>query len=373
MSQDTTRPESNSQFIRHDKCNHCPSSDAVAVYADGHGHCFSCEWTGPYDAPIKLNGSSKPKINKNNYTYMKGDKNEVPGTFDFTGPGGERRFKYKLSKNYDTHYIYTDKEGYTTFVVERQYKDETRQEKIFFPHTKQKNKIDSSTRWQSKAMPEPRTIYNLHKLVNARQSSVIVCEGEKAADAYIKLNLMPCTTWSGGAKQVLKNDWEPLLEFTTIILFPDNDDEGFNAMHKLAKHLHEDLKVDLENIKIVLYPDDFPNKWDLADPKPENSNTDGHTLASNALSYAEAIDNYREIWKQLTPTEVAEIDKEKSERLLAIAQNVFYITELDEMLNIENDTLMPLKSFDNNLSYLKVGKSKKKPSTFLLEQEPENI
>ena len=102
MSQDTTRPESNSQFIRHDKCNHCPSSDAVAVYADGHGHCFSCEWTGPYDAPIKLNGSSKPKINKNNYTYMKGDKNEVPGTFDFTGPGGERRLKYKLSKNYDT-------------------------------------------------------------------------------------------------------------------------------------------------------------------------------------------------------------------------------------------------------------------------------
>ena len=371
MSQDTTRPESNSQFIRHDKCNHCPSSDAVAVYADGHGHCFSCEWTGPYDAPVKLNGSSKPKINKHNYTYMKGDKNEVPGTFDFTGPGGERRLKYKLSKNYDTHYIYTDKEGYTTFVVERQYKDETRQEKNFFPHTKQKNKIDSSTRWQSKAMPEPRTIYNLQKLVNARQSSVIVCEGEKAADAYIKLNLMPCTTWSGGAKQVLKNDWEPLLDFTTIILFPDNDDEGFNAMHKLAKHLHEDLKVDLENIKIVLYPDDFPNKWDLADPKPENSHTDGHTLATNALSYAEAIDNYREIWKQLTPTEVAEIDKEKSERLLAIAQNVFYITELDEMLNIENDTLMPLKSFDNNLSYLKVGKSKKKPSTFLLEQEPE--
>ena len=32
MSRDTTRPESNSEFIRHDKCNHCPSSDAVAVY-----------------------------------------------------------------------------------------------------------------------------------------------------------------------------------------------------------------------------------------------------------------------------------------------------------------------------------------------------
>ena len=58
-----------------------------------------------------------------------------------------------------------------------------------------------------------------------------------------------------------------VLDFQTIILFPDNDDEGFTAMHKLAKHLNEDLKVALENIKIVLYPDDFPNKWDLADPK----------------------------------------------------------------------------------------------------------
>jgi hypothetical protein len=33
-----------------------------------------------------------------------------------------------------------------------------------------------------------------------RQTTVVVCEGEKAADAYIKQNLLPCTTWSGGAK-----------------------------------------------------------------------------------------------------------------------------------------------------------------------------
>ena len=24
---------------------------------------------------------------------------------------------------------------------------------------------------------------------------------------------MPCTTWSGGAKQVLKNDWDPRSRF----------------------------------------------------------------------------------------------------------------------------------------------------------------
>ena len=52
---------------------HCPSSpDNVAVYADGHGHCFGCDWTGTYEAAsIKLNGSS-PNLtkNRNNYNYM---------------------------------------------------------------------------------------------------------------------------------------------------------------------------------------------------------------------------------------------------------------------------------------------------------------
>ena len=36
---------------------------------------------------------------------------------------------------------------------------------------------------------------------------------------------------------------------------------------------------------------------------------------------------------------------------------------------MQKDILSPLKSFDNNYAYLKV--DKKKPSTWLLEQEPE--
>jgi hypothetical protein len=216
---------------------------------------------------------------------------------------------------------------------------------------------------------EQSTTYR--RLNNAKQTSVIVCEGEKTADAYINKNLLPVTTWAGGAKAVLKNDWDPLLDFQTIILFPDNDDEGFTAMHKLAKHLNEDLQVTLENIRIVLYPDEFPKKWDMADAVPENVDTDAHRLATGALPYAEAIDNYAGIWKSLAPQDVAEIDREKSERLLGIAENIFYISELDEMLDINKDLLMPLKAFDNNYGYLKIGKAKKKPSTWLLEQEPE--
>lgn len=31
-----------SEFVRHEPCPKCGSSDALARYTDGHGHCFSC-------------------------------------------------------------------------------------------------------------------------------------------------------------------------------------------------------------------------------------------------------------------------------------------------------------------------------------------
>jgi hypothetical protein len=68
MSRDTIREESNSEFIRHDKCNHCPSSDAVAVYADGHGHCFSCDWTGSYEGVLNLTEPNLRKIETTTHT-----------------------------------------------------------------------------------------------------------------------------------------------------------------------------------------------------------------------------------------------------------------------------------------------------------------
>ena len=36
------RLEDDSTFVRHEPCPSCGSSDALARYSDGHGHCFSC-------------------------------------------------------------------------------------------------------------------------------------------------------------------------------------------------------------------------------------------------------------------------------------------------------------------------------------------
>ena len=117
------RGELNKQFIHHAPCERCGSKDNVAVYADGHGYCFSCKiWhtkrdLGNYPDQIE---SKKKKINSNNYTYTKGKKHDIPWSLDFTGAAGQKRKEFKDSKGYDQHHIYTDEEGNTTFVVERQ-------------------------------------------------------------------------------------------------------------------------------------------------------------------------------------------------------------------------------------------------------------
>jgi len=34
--------DTDSEFVRHEPCPSCGSSDALGRYSDGHGHCFSC-------------------------------------------------------------------------------------------------------------------------------------------------------------------------------------------------------------------------------------------------------------------------------------------------------------------------------------------
>ena len=224
----------------------------------------------------------KDKKISENWKYIMGAKNEAPSSFDFSN---ERNLKAKKAKGYDTHYTYTDQEGNTAFVVEKQYTDSSEQKKKFLLYSKWKNAVNGQQKWIAKKAPEPRLIYNLPTITaHNKINKCVVVEGEKAADAYAKRKLYPVTTWSCGSYCVLKNDWSPLVEIQDIILCPDNDKLGVGAMHKLAMHLNEDLGIELDRIKWVDIPEDFPESWDLADSVPENSNIDAHTLISRAAS-----------------------------------------------------------------------------------------
>ena len=42
-----TVPDTQANFVRHERCENCGSSDANARYDDGHAFCFSCETYSP--------------------------------------------------------------------------------------------------------------------------------------------------------------------------------------------------------------------------------------------------------------------------------------------------------------------------------------
>ena len=46
-----------SEFVRHEACETCGSSDAKSVYSDGHAYCFACEPTTPQMMSVTLKGS----------------------------------------------------------------------------------------------------------------------------------------------------------------------------------------------------------------------------------------------------------------------------------------------------------------------------
>jgi hypothetical protein len=76
--------------------------------------------------------------------------------------------------------------------------------------------------WVMKALPEPRPLYHLPDLAEAKL--VVVTEGEKAADAARSLGFV-ATTCCGGCKAFHLTDWSPLAG-KEVLLLPDADTPG---------------------------------------------------------------------------------------------------------------------------------------------------
>ena len=88
-------------------------------------------------------------------------------------------------------------------------------------------------RWM--APPRPRPLYGLDRLAARPDASVLICEGEKAADAGGRL--FPghvAITSFGGAKAASKSDWAPLAG-RQVIIWPDNDPDGQHYADDVAQ------------------------------------------------------------------------------------------------------------------------------------------
>lgn len=143
--------------------------------------------------------------------------------------------------------------------------------------------------WRAQGFPTPRPLYKLPDIIGRAAATVMVCEGEKTADAAALLfPEMVTTTSPFGAQAAAKADWSPLAG-RRVIVSPDNDRAGNDFCDRvcdLAYHVGAAEVMILATDKIggwvwrdgqKLPRRNIPKGWDLADAVEE-----GWTSASVA-------------------------------------------------------------------------------------------
>lgn len=127
--------------------------------------------------------------------------------------------------------------------------------------------------WRWKGVPAPRPLYNLDKLTARPRAPVLVCEGEKAADAgAVLLPWCVATTAPNGANSPAKSDWSPL-KGKRVLVWPDHDEAGKKYAAAVARLARQAGATSVEIADLAMLAVDpgtgtareLPAGWDAAD------------------------------------------------------------------------------------------------------------
>lgn len=138
-------------------------------------------------------------------------------------------------------WIYKDTQGQPLMILYRfdlEPDADGKPRKEFTPLTWCRN-ASGSTQWRWSSLPAPRPLLRLDILAQRPTAPVVLCEGEKSADAAALL--LPdhvATCWPNGANAWHKADFAALAG-RDVLLWPDNDKGGLACMRSLADHLHQ--------------------------------------------------------------------------------------------------------------------------------------
>jgi hypothetical protein len=197
--------------------------------------------------------------------------------------------------------------------------------KEFCPLTLWRN--TKGLRWRWKALTAPRPLYGLNRLADRLDLPVIICEGEKSADAAA--GVFPehaAITSPGGSQAAAKADWGPLAGRRAII-WSDNDQAGAKYANEVAAILTgQGCEVGVIDVKALASidpggrgPDWSADGWDAADALAEW--TDVEALRSAALNLA----------KPHTVTQVATAEAKPIPNEAAIERRVAQLRGLAEI------------------------------------------
>ena len=121
--------------------------------------------------------------------------------------------------------------------------------------------------WRAKHLPAPRPLYRLDRIAqSAAAVPLLICEGEKAADAAGLLfpDLLSIAS-SGGSEAADRTDWSPIVG-REVMIWPDNDTPGRRYAERVAGLA---LAAGARSVRIVAVPTEWPVGWDLADELPD--------------------------------------------------------------------------------------------------------
>jgi putative DNA primase/helicase len=216
--------------------------------------------------PSPRNTASKPATQKRKDT--KG-RLVMPVPADAPAPP----LKHPRQGNPVKHWEYRNAEGQRLFVIARyDIKGTTsnngKPKKDFRPLTCWQQ-ADKPVQWHYSGLPDgiPVPLYGLDRLAARPEASVIVCEGEKAADAAEQLLAdVVAICWAGGSSAVNKADWSAL-QGRSVIIWPDHDEPGTKA----ASQVQQKLQGIARNIRTIQPPASKPSTWDAADATPEEA------------------------------------------------------------------------------------------------------
>lgn len=200
----TYQSTGSSEFLRHDPCNECGSSDGQAVYTDGHTYCFVCHaWTPP-------DGSVCSQSTTTHVSY-KGS--------------AQRLHKRNLSeKTCERFKIYRDGDLLR-----------------FYYHNSNGQPIGAKIRTANKIFSyEGETdgsFFGQH-LWKGHGKQIVITEGELDAATYAELlptwDVVSLPSGAAGAKKAVQKNFEFLQGYDSIILWFDNDEPGQDAAKAAA-------------------------------------------------------------------------------------------------------------------------------------------
>jgi len=195
-----------SEFLRHEACPSCPSSDAFARYSDLHGYCFSCGYREP-------GGDQVPTQQTRNIIEIEGEITAIPSR-NLTEPS-TKKFNVRVDTTCGVvRFPLCDASGKVIAYKERNEKKEFKQ-------------VGKN--------PDKRLF---GQSLFGGGKTLVITEGEydclSVWQARPNWPVMSITTGCKGAKSQLSAQLPHLLKFNEVVLLFDNDAPGQEAAQECA-------------------------------------------------------------------------------------------------------------------------------------------